>query len=182
MSTISAGGSSAATVPAKATISVRRGSLAALRPPAFSSPSARACSSRRATTSSIRLRSASRGRDHRGMVTAALYWLVRRPGNRLGLASGAGGCPVVVSLQGATHPLLRRSVCSVTSAFFSSSAFYVIFAFPDGRLPARLGAALLGGIVLWYLSFFPSAFLLARRERQAGRSPAATRRVPRTRS
>ncbi len=48
------------------------------------------------------------GRDVVGWFSAALYWLVRRPGNRLGLFLLALAVALAaVSLQGATQPQLR---------------------------------------------------------------------------
>ncbi len=91
-----------------------------------------------------------------GWSSAALYWLVRRPGNRLGLAFVALAlASVVMSLQGASDPLLHS--IGVFGDFPSFVlAFYVIFAFPDGRLGGWLERLLLAGWVLWFLPFFPS--------------------------
>ncbi len=101
-----------------------------------------------------------------GWSSAALYWLVRRPGNRLGLAFVALAlASVVMSLQGASDPLLHSiGVFGDFPSFLL--AFYVVFAFPDGRLAGSLERLLLAGWVLWFLPFFPYASLLARRERR----------------
>ena len=90
-----------------------------------------------------------------GWSSAALYWLVRRPGNRLGLAFVALAlASVVMSLQGASDPLLHS--IGVFGDFPSFVlAFYVIFAFPDGRLGGSPERLLLAG---WALSFFTSSF------------------------
>ncbi len=90
-----------------------------------------------------------------GWSSAALYWLVRRPGNRLGLAFVALALSsVVMSLQGASDPLLHS--IGVFGDFPSFVlAFYVIFAFPDGRLGGWVERLLLAG---WALSFFTSSF------------------------
>ena len=90
-----------------------------------------------------------------GWSSAALYWLVRRPGNRLGLAFVAVAlASVVMSLQGASDPLLHS--IGVFGDFPSFVlAFYVIFAFPDGRLTGNLERLLLAGWVVWFLPFFP---------------------------
>jgi signal transduction histidine kinase len=85
-----------------------------------------------------------------GAVAAALYWLVRRPGNRLGLALLAFAvATAVISLQGATQPLLHSIGVSADSAVFLL-VYYVVFAFPDGRL-GRLETVILG---TWVLYFF----------------------------
>ena len=90
-----------------------------------------------------------------GWSSAALYWLVRRPGNRLGLAFVALAlASVVMSLQGASDPLLHS--IGVFGDFPSFVlAYYVIFAFPDGRLAGTAERLLLAG---WALSFFASSF------------------------
>ena len=90
-----------------------------------------------------------------GWSSAALYWLVRRPGNRLGLAFVALAlASVVMSLQGASDPVLHS--IGVFGDFPSFVlAFYVIFAFPDGRLGGWVERLLLAG---WALSFFTSSF------------------------
>ena len=90
-----------------------------------------------------------------GWSSAALYWLVRRPGNRLGLAFVALAlASVVMSLQGASDPLLHS--IGVFGDFPSFVlAFYVIFAFPDGRLGGWPERLLLAG---WALSFLTSFF------------------------
>ena len=90
-----------------------------------------------------------------GWSSAALYWLVRRPGNRLGLAFVALAlASVVMSLQGASDPLLHS--IGVFGDFPSFVlAFYVIFAFPGGRLGGWPERLLLAG---WALSFFTSSF------------------------
>ena len=102
-----------------------------------------------------------------GWSSAALYWLVRRPGNRLGLAFVALAlASVVMSLQGASDPLLHS--IGVFGDFPSFVlAYYVIFAFPYGRLagtPERLLLAGWGALLLYIV--LPLTFLLARRERR----------------
>ncbi len=91
-----------------------------------------------------------------GWSSAALYWLVRRPGNRLGLAFVALALSsVVMSLQGASDPVLHS--IGVFGDFPSFVlAFYVIFAFPDGRLAGTPERLLLAG---WALSFSDLPFL-----------------------
>ena len=77
-----------------------------------------------------------------GWFSAALYWLVRRPGNRLGLLLLAvAACTAVMSLQGVTEPHLH-SIGVLADWLFVLLVFYVIFAFPDGpyRESRRMGA------------------------------------------
>ena len=91
-----------------------------------------------------------------GWSSAALYWLVRRPGNRLGLAFVARAvATAVISLQGASNPLLHSiGVLDDFPAFLL--AYYVVFAFPEGRLAGWPERLLLAGWALWFLtSFFP---------------------------
>ena len=94
-----------------------------------------------------------------GWSSAALYWLVRRPGNRLGLAFVALAlASVVMSLQGASDPLLHS--IGVFGDFPSFVlAYYVIFAFPEGRLGGTPERLLLAGWALSFCtSFFPRLF------------------------
>ncbi len=90
-----------------------------------------------------------------GWSSAALYWLVRRPGNRLGLAFVALAlASVVMSLQGASDPLLHS--IGVFGDFPSFVlAYYVVFAFPEGRLAGWPERLLLAGWALTFLTFFP---------------------------
>ena len=92
-----------------------------------------------------------------GWFSAALYWLVRRPGNRLGLFLLAlAVATAAMSLQGATEPLLR-SIGVLADWLLVLLWFDVIFAFPEGRIASRFGWALLGAIALERLeSYVPS--------------------------
>jgi hypothetical protein len=86
-----------------------------------------------------------------GSFGAALYWLVRRPGNRLGfLLLALGIATAAVSLQGASEPHLHSIGVLADSAWFLL-AYYVVFAFPEGRIASRFGWALMGAILLYYL-------------------------------
>ena len=157
MSTISAGSSAAASIPAKAMNSARRGLLLA----AFAAAGLLLAigAGLLLATSDHLVDPLAYGIQRAviivGWSSAALYWLVRRPGNRLGpafvalaLASG------VMSLQGASNPLLHS--IGVFGDFPSFVlAYYVIFAFPDGRLTGTPERLLLAG---WALSFFTSSF------------------------
>ena len=156
MSTISAGPSGIATVPATAMISVRRGVLVAL---ASAAVLVAIGAGLLLATSDHLVDPIAYGIQRAviivGWSSAALYWLVRRPGNRLGLAFVALAlASVVMSLQGASDPVLHS--IGVFGDFPSFVlAFYVIFAFPDGRLGGWVERLLLAG---WALSFFTSAF------------------------
>jgi hypothetical protein len=89
-----------------------------------------------------------------GTVAAALYWLVRRPGNRLGSALLAlAGATAVLTLQGASSPLLHSLGVAIEPVFFLL-AYYVVFAFPDGRLVGRWEHALLAAMTLYFLTGF----------------------------
>ena len=92
-----------------------------------------------------------------GWLSAALYWLVRRPGNRLGpLLLAVAVCTAVMSLQGASEPHVR-SIGVLADWLFVVLVFYVIFAFPAGRIESRVGWALLGATALERLeSYVPS--------------------------
>ena len=92
-----------------------------------------------------------------GWFGAALYWLVRRPGNRLGLVLLAVAvCTAMMSLEGATQPDLR-SIGVLADWLFVLLVFYVIFAFPEGRIASRVGWVLLGAVALERLeSYVPS--------------------------
>ena len=92
-----------------------------------------------------------------GWLSAALYWLVRRPGNRLGLLLLAVAvCTVALALQGATEPHLR-SIGVLADWLLVLPWFYVVFAFPAGRIESRVGWALLAAIGVERLeSYVPS--------------------------
>ena len=92
-----------------------------------------------------------------GWFGAALYWLVRRRGNRLGLVLLAVAvCTVVMSLQGANQPQVH-GIGVLADWLFVLLVFYVVFAFPEGRIESRVGWALLGATALERLvSYVPS--------------------------
>jgi signal transduction histidine kinase len=89
-----------------------------------------------------------------GTVSAALYWLVRRPGNRLGWALLAlAAATAVDTLQGASAPVLHTiGVVSEVAIFLLT--YYVVFAFPDGRVGGLFEKALLAGFSLYFLVGF----------------------------
>ncbi len=92
-----------------------------------------------------------------GWFIAALYWLVRRPGNRLGLLILAlAVCTAMISLEGATQPQLH-SIGVSADWLLVLLVFYVIFAFPDGRIGSRVVWVLLGATAFERLeSYVPS--------------------------
>jgi signal transduction histidine kinase len=94
-----------------------------------------------------------------GTVGVALYWAVHRPGNRLALgllayALAAAG----LSLQGASDPLLH-SIGVLFDAPMFLLGFYVVFAFPLGRMIGVVERVLLAAVA-WALlaSFLPWFF------------------------
>lgn len=89
-----------------------------------------------------------------GTVAAALYWLVRRPGNRLGwVLLALAGATAVLTLNGASAPLLHTLGVTVEPVFFLL-AYYVVFAFPDGRLGGLWEKGLLAAMTLYFLTGF----------------------------
>ncbi len=157
MSTISAGSSGAATVPTTAVISTRRSLLAAFAAGLLVAIGAGLL----LATSDHLVDPVAFGLATSVMVvgwfSAALYWLVRRPGNRLGsILLAVAVCTVLMSLQGATQPQLH-SIGVLADWLLVLLWFYVVFAFPKGRIESRVGWALLGAIALERLeSYVPS--------------------------
>ena len=89
--------------------------------------------------------------------------LVRRPGNRLGLALLAlAGATGVLTLNGASSPLLHTLGVAIEPVFFLLS-YYVVFAFPDGRLRKLWEKALLAAMALYFLTGRSVSLLLSRR-------------------
>ena len=96
-----------------------------------------------------------------GWFGAALYWLVRRPGNQLGLVLLAVAvCTFVMSLQGANQPLLH-DIGVLADWLFVVVVFYVVFAFPEGRIESRVGWALLGATALERLALYVPSLLFS---------------------
>jgi signal transduction histidine kinase len=94
-----------------------------------------------------------------GTVGVALYWAVRRPGNRIALlllayAAGVAG----ISLQGAANPLVH-SVGVLFEVPLFLLGYYIVFAFPEGRMSGALEKVLLAAAA-WALlvSFLPRFF------------------------
>ena len=131
------------------TILARRGVLIALRSEGFSSRSERVCSSRRATTSSIRLRTASGGRDDRGMVQRGALLAGSTPWQSTrSLPSRAGGlhgraCRFRERPSRMLHSIGVLAVgCLFFSGFTSSSRSrrVVLRVASDGLLLGAIGA------------------------------------------
>ncbi len=96
-----------------------------------------------------------------GTVAVALYWLVRRPGNRIGmlllaLAAAFAG----VSLQGAADPLVH-SIGVLFDAVVFALAYYLVFAFPQGRLTRPIERLLVAAILVFLLASFLPWFLFS---------------------
>ena len=155
MSTIAAEQGSVSRAPAAATILARRGTLAAL---AVAGLLVAVGGGLLVATSAHLVDPIAYGIQIAvmvvGWVAAALYWLVRRPGNRLGLSLLAlAAATAVLFLQGAAQPVLHSIGIAVEPIFFLL-AYYVVFAFPDGRLVGRLEKVLLGAMALYFLTGF----------------------------
>jgi len=96
-----------------------------------------------------------------GTVGAALYWLVWRPGNRLGPALLALALATLgLSLQGASQPVIH-SIGVLADAFVHVLIYYAVFIFPQGRLAGRLEKAVLAGVLLYFLVGFAPWFLFS---------------------
>ena len=96
-----------------------------------------------------------------GTVAVALYWAVRRPGDRtapilLILAAAYAG----ISLQGSADPVLH-SVGVLFDPVIFVVAYYAVFAFPDGRLVGRPERVLIGASVVLVLTSFLPWFLFS---------------------
>lgn len=107
-----------------------------------------------------------------GTVGVALYWLVRRPGNRVGLILLALGVAYAgISLQGAANPL-AQSIGVLFDAVVFALTYYVVFAFPEGRLTRPVERLLVAATVLVLLASFIPWFFFS--PVVAGGAPLAT--------
>jgi signal transduction histidine kinase len=96
-----------------------------------------------------------------GTVAAALYWLVRRPGNGLGWALLALAVATgLITLQGASSPVLHSIGVLADPATFLLG-YYAVFAFPDGRLTGRWEKVLLAALVAYFLAEFYDWFFFS---------------------
>jgi signal transduction histidine kinase len=94
-----------------------------------------------------------------GTTGVALYWAIRRPGNRIAFALMAYAAAAVgISLQGAASPLLH-SIGVLFDAPMFLLGYYLVFAFPEGRLVGTLEKVLVAAVA-WALlvSFVPWFF------------------------
>ena len=83
-----------------------------------------------------------------GQFLVAFYWLRQRPGDRTGLLLLAlGFVNLGKALQGASSGLLY-TVGVLFESLVVILGFYLVFAFPDGRLTRRVDKILLGAIAL----------------------------------
>ena len=83
-----------------------------------------------------------------GWFSAALYWLVRRPGNRLGLFLLAlAVAHAAIALPGVSQPQLRSTAVLADSALLFL-VLSVVFAFPEGRIASRFEWVRLGALAL----------------------------------
>jgi signal transduction histidine kinase len=94
-----------------------------------------------------------------GAVGVGLYWAIRRPGNLLLCALlGTALAAVGVSLQGASQPVLH-SIGVLFDPVIFALGYYLVFAYPEGRLAGAASKLLFGGIVVVILiSFVPWFF------------------------
>lgn len=94
-------------------------------------------------------------------VGVAIYWLVRRPGNRVALLLLVLAAAYVgIALQGAGNTWLHSVGVLFDAAVFFLT-YYVVFAFPNGRLVQPLEKILLGGAAFFILSSFLPWFLFS---------------------
>ena len=92
-------------------------------------------------------------------VSAALYWAVHRPGNRIAFVLLAyAAATAVVSLEGSTSPLLFSVGVLVEMPAFLLM-YYLLLAFPEGRLVGKLERVLFVALAWTGLaSFLPWFF------------------------
>src|SRR6188472_4547223 len=96
-----------------------------------------------------------------GTVAAALYWLTRRPGNPIGAlllayAAAAAG----LALQGASSPLLH-SLGVLFDAPIFLLGWWLVLAFPLGRLAGTLERVLVGAVAVALLTSFVPWFFFS---------------------
>jgi signal transduction histidine kinase len=106
-----------------------------------------------------------------GTAAAAIYWLVRRPGNRMSLILLTLATAYVgISLQGASSPLLH-SVGVLFDPVVFVLTYYAVFAFPGGRLLSPVDKLLVAASLIAVLTSFLPWFLFS--PHVAGASPLA---------
>jgi signal transduction histidine kinase len=96
-----------------------------------------------------------------GTVAVAVYWLVRRPGNRMALILLTLATAYVgISLQGASLPVLH-SIGVLFDPVVFVLAYYAVFAFPHGRLVTTLDKLLVAAPLVAVLASFLPWFLFS---------------------
>ncbi|HEY1317678.1 MAG TPA: histidine kinase [Gaiella sp.] len=107
-----------------------------------------------------------------GTIATALYWLVHRPGNPIAVLLVAYAAAVAgISLQGASSPLLHSiGVLFDAPVFFLG--FWLVFAFPHGRVTGILERVLLAAIAVAVLTSFLPWFFFS--PVVSGEAPLAT--------
>jgi signal transduction histidine kinase len=106
-----------------------------------------------------------------GTAAVAIYWLVRRPGNRMALVLLILATAYVgISLQGASPPLIH-SIGVLFDPVAFVLAYYAVFAFPYGRLVGPLDKLLVAVPLVAILTSFLPWFLFS--PYVAGASPLA---------
>lgn len=96
-----------------------------------------------------------------GTTAVAIYWLVRRPGNRMAvILLILGAAYTGISLQGASSPLLH-SIGVLFDPVMFILAYYAVFAFPQGRLVSPLDKLLIGAQFAIVLASFLPWFLFS---------------------
>jgi signal transduction histidine kinase len=106
-----------------------------------------------------------------GTAAVAIYWLVRRPGNRMSLILLTLATAYVgISLQGAASPLIH-SIGVLFDPVLFVLTYYAVFAFPYGRLVSPLDRLLVAVPLVAILTSFLPWFLFS--PYVAGASPLA---------
>jgi signal transduction histidine kinase len=94
-----------------------------------------------------------------GTSAVAVYWLARRPGNRVGVILLILATTYVgIALQGASSPLFH-SIGVLFDPVVFVLAYYAVFAFPYGRLVGALERLLIGSsLFVVFAAFLPWFF------------------------
>ena len=94
-------------------------------------------------------------------VAAALYWLTRRPGNRIGVLLLAYAVATAgIALQGASSPLLH-SLGVLFDAPLFLLGWWLVLAFPLGRLKGALERVLVWAVAIALLTSFVPWFFFS---------------------
>jgi len=96
-----------------------------------------------------------------GTVGVALYWAVRRPGNRIAVVLLAYAVVLVgIALQGASNPLLH-SIGVLCDGPMFLLGYYLVFIFPSGRLADPLAKVMTAAVALAVLTSFVPWFFFS---------------------